>query len=159
MDFMSNLAIIGDPFHRFPYEIWTKCVGFAAYGNSAGPFPFLLVSQSWKKSIIETPEVWTSLVIDEDEECEARLHTHLHLSKTRLIDVHIQRHLDSVQGNLELVLKASDRIRAIVVQLTNNFRDEPYVRNTSFDQFFYWLDNGATCYPSMEEYVVEGYYG
>jgi hypothetical protein len=145
---------IHDPIDCFPYEIWTKCVCFAAYGEVQGPLPLLLVSKKWEKGIMETPEAWTSLVIDHKEDVIIKATTFMYLSRHCLVDLHIAYPYISWDC-LKMVLdEHGAKIRAIIIRQSIDDIDT----YRSLDKLLDVISSNIAA-PNMEEFLVQRYAG
>jgi hypothetical protein len=98
-----------DPLERFPYEIWQDCFRLAISDAADGPLPYLAVSTKWNETILHDPSFWTTIIIDDGEDQDARIYTFLCLSKTLLLDVETWG-FDGFPGIIE---GCSSRIRSI----------------------------------------------
>jgi hypothetical protein len=78
-----------DPVEVFPYEVFVSIISYASSRDPSGPLPLILVSAQWESVIVETPELWTYIVINNDEDTLHRITTSLHLSHQKPLDVQI----------------------------------------------------------------------
>jgi len=98
-----------DPLERFPAEIWQECFRLAISDDAHGPLPYLAVSTKWHETILDVPSLWTTIIIDDGEDQDARIYTFLLLSKTLLLDVEYKG-FNGVPGIME---GCTSRIRSI----------------------------------------------
>lgn len=103
-----------DPLERFPYEIWQDCFRLAISDAAHGPLPYLAVSTKWNETILHDPSFWTTIIIDDREDQDARIYTFLCLSKTLLLDVEYRGY----NGFPEVMDGCASRIRS-AMQLTS----------------------------------------
>lgn len=99
-----------DPMKRLPYDIWTKCIKFTILKSAAGPLPYIGVSPEWNLALFETPSIWTTIVIEDEEDGPARIHTFLYLSQNSLLDVVCGRSSGSFRS---ILATNAHRIRSI----------------------------------------------
>ena len=82
IDFKMNAAPRSkDILKIFPYEVWPKCIMAAIDREPEGPLPFLNISTHWQTLLLDTPELWTYIHIEDGEDLAARVHLFLHLSR------------------------------------------------------------------------------
>jgi len=102
-----------DPLIRLPYETWLQCLSLATRDSADGPLLYLAVSTHWSVTILNSPALWTYIVINNGEDEEARLHTFLHLSASQLLDVVCAE--DIPVQSLQLLAQIRMRLRSLVV--------------------------------------------
>lgn len=102
-----------DPLDRLPYDLWVKCICLATYNVADGPLLLLAVSQRWQANVLETPEVWTYIEINNSVDEDVRIHTFCHLSGQCLFDVRIILPLINLKA-LSLIKEAGTRLRTIL---------------------------------------------
>lgn len=108
-----------DPISHFPYEIFSEIIRFAAYGVPSGPLPFLMTSNGWLTTILDSPEVWTCIKVDNRPDTYHRTSVFQHLSRDRPIELHILSWALRSTETLKPVLKESSRIRVIRIKQTD----------------------------------------
>lgn len=109
-----------DPLDFFPYEVFSRIIQFACYDDRNGPLLLLTTSPRWETTIIETPEVWSHITIDDkyhnDEDIIDRALVFLHLSRNVPIDLRIIHLTTSKPVDiLKFVLKESRRIFSLSI--------------------------------------------
>jgi hypothetical protein len=122
-----------DPIEYFPYEIFTKIIRFASYGVSGGPLTFLMTSTRWMITILDTPEAWTCIRIDNSSNVYHYTVASLELSRGRPIDLHLSWALCSTEA-LNIAMKESSRIRAIIVNNIDHQVDRPILNAKMWDE-------------------------
>jgi len=84
---LSTKSLTYDPIEQFPYEIWQACFLLAISGTADGPLPYLAVSPKWNEMILHDSAFWTTIIIDDGEDQDARIYTFLYLSQALLINI------------------------------------------------------------------------
>lgn len=111
--------------------------------TASGPLPYLAVASRWSETILDSPPLWSTIVIEDGEDEVARVHTFLHLSANHLIDVRLHIENDHpYQSELlgAVFLQCRERIRSFI-NLTANSDRRPEVMSSVL----------AACpYPAME---------
>lgn len=118
-----------------------------------GPLPLLAVSRRWKANVLETPEVWTYVEINNSEDEEIRVHTFLYLSGQCLFDVRILLPLEDSKA-LSLIKGASTRLRAIMFNQTTSWNYSYHLNNVMEHLFSPGILNVA--YPELQEVSYDG---
>ena len=142
---MATTAIgTTDPLECFPYEIWVNVFQFVVSDRPEGPLPYLAVSQKWSQAILEEPSLWTSIIIDDSADEDARICTFLYLSKDHLLDVTVMDPIARLDG-IQAVLEQGHRINSLTIS-RNMWR-----AGMSIDtpQILRCLQQSTTDYPRM----------
>jgi hypothetical protein len=115
-----------DPLVLLPYETWLKCLSLAIHDFATGPLAYLAVSPDWSETILNSPTLWTQIIIDDGEDEEARLHIFLHLSASQLLDVSCM--MDGPTQSMQLLAQNRMRIRSLVVEPSMEYRAAQFWR-------------------------------
>lgn len=129
---MNATGPLQDIIKRFPYEIWSKCILNAIYRSPEGPLPFLSVAPHWETLLLDSPEMWTYIQIDEGEDVVARAHTFLHLSQQHPLELAIAFFGSSWTSSAPILLPHKGRIHSIYM----------------LEQSFFYLGAERILYPS-----------
>jgi hypothetical protein len=132
-----------DPLERFPYEIWQDCFRLAISDEAHGPLPYLAVSTKWNETILQDPSFWTTIIIDDGEDQDARIYTFLFLSKTLLLDVEY----GAANGFPRVMDGCASRIRSIMESTIKS-------SGTLSDFLEEWLKSGqVSSFPEMKTLI------
>jgi hypothetical protein len=136
-----------DPLIRLPYEIWCECISFAIADLAEGPLPLVQVSSRWSEAILDTPSLWTTVIIDHGEDEAARIHTFLSLSKNQTLDVRVLVPL-SHSENLEIVVSEASRLRSFSIFPNRMLWTSDLSRQAA--KLLETLAKGSQSYPQMQ---------
>lgn len=147
-----------DPVELFPSEIFTAIIRFAASAQLGGPLPFLAVSTIWEFTILRSPDVWTYIIINDNDDALERTETFIHLSGLQPLEIHIDpfiRDLEPLKPLLRPVV--SSRMQKL------HFSETPYPRRRTnrYEQrstIIDYLRQGNNTYPMLQEMTSQWYF-
>jgi hypothetical protein len=76
---------------HLPYELWLECMQWPILDSANSPLLYMSVSHQWENLLLESPSIFTTIVVNDGEDELARIHAFLHLSAGHPINVRITR--------------------------------------------------------------------
>jgi hypothetical protein len=113
--FLSEALLqMPDPLTKLPYEIWARCIELAVRNQPTGPLAFIMVSQNWQRELLCSPDLWSYIWIQNDEDETARIWIFLHLSGHRPLHVLVKTVLPTTDS-LQLIKPHLSRVKTILI--------------------------------------------
>jgi len=142
-----------DPLEHLPYEICANILQCLSSDAPEGPLPYIGVSQRWSRAILEEPNLWTSVIIDESADEDARIRTFLYLSRDHLLDVTVIAPFARLDG-LRAVLEEAHRIRSFRI---STGLPGPRSYNIFAQGVLQFLQQSVSIYPQMKTMDIEAH--